>query len=225
MATHPTPDDHVLAGRPFPLGAHPEAGGVRFAVASSVAERVELCLIDDDLNERRIELTERTFGVWHGLVPGVTPGQKYGYRVHGPYEPKNGMRCNPHKLLVDPYARRISGTMTDMTAALGYADDPEGVEPSLVDSLGHVPLSVVTSPGGPDTGIKPDVPFEETVIYELHVKGFTQQHPDLPEALRGTYLGLAHPAVIEHLVRLGVTSVELLPVQTFSDEPSLVRTG
>jgi glycogen operon protein len=135
------------------------------------------------------------------------------------------MRCNPHKLLVDPYARRISGTMTDMEAALGYADDPEGVEPSTVDSLGHVPLSVVTSPGGPDTGIKPDVPFEETVIYELHVKGFTQQHPDLPEALRGTYLGLAHPAVIEHLVRLGVTTVELLPVQAFSDEPSLVRAG
>jgi isoamylase len=225
MATHPTPDTQVLAGRPFPLGAHPEAGGVRFAVASSVAERVELCLIDDDLNERRIELTERTFGVWHGLVPGVTPGQKYGYRVHGPYEPKNGLLCNPHKLLVDPYARRISGTLTDLAAALGYADDPEGVEPSAIDSLGHVPLSVVTSPGGPDTGVKPDVPFEETVIYELHVKGFTEQHPDLPEALRGTYLGLAHPAVIEHLVRLGVTTVELLPVQSFSDEPSLIRDG
>lgn len=225
MATHPTSDTQVLAGRPFPLGAHPEAGGVRFAVASSVAERVELCLIDDDLNERRIELTERTFGVWHGLVPGVTPGQKYGFRIHGPYEPKTGLRCNPNKLLVDPYARRISGTMTDMDAALGYADDPEGVEPSQVDSLGSVPLSVVTSPGGPDTGVKPEIPFEETVIYELHVKGFTQQHPDVPEPLRGTYLGLAHPAVIEHFVRLGVTSVELLPVQTFSDEPSLVRAG
>ena len=195
MATHPTPDTQVLAGRPFPLGAHPEAGGVRFAVASSVAERVELCLIDDDLNERRIELTERTFGVWHGLVPGVTPGQKYGFRVHGPYEPKTGMRCNPNKLLIDPYARRISGTMTNMEAALGYADDPEGVEPSQVDSLGSVPLSVVTSPGGPATGVKPEIPFEETVIYELHVKGFTAQHPDVPEPLRGTYLGLAHPAV------------------------------
>ena len=222
MATHPTTDAQVLAGRPFPLGAHPEAGGVRFAVASSVAERVELCLIDDEGAERRIELTERTFGVWHGLVPGVTPGQKYGFRVHGPYEPKTGLRCNPHKILVDPYARRISGTMTDMEAAYGYADDPEGVEPSTVDSLGSVPLSVVTSPGGPDTGVKPEIPFEETVVYELHVKGFTAQHPDVPEALRGTYLGLAHPAVIDHLVRLGVTSVELLPVQAFSDEPSLV---
>ncbi|RLV57354.1 glycogen debranching enzyme GlgX [Aeromicrobium phragmitis] len=222
---HPLPNAQVLAGRPFPLGAHPEAGGVRFAVASSVAERVELCLIDDDFTERRIELTERTFGVWHGLVPGVLPGQKYGYRIHGPYDPKSGLRCNPHKLLLDPYARRISGALTDLDAALGYAEDPEGPEPSSVDSLGHVPLSVVTSPGGPDTGAKPEVPFEETVIYELHVKGFTQQHPDVPEHLRGTYLGLAHPAVIEHLVRLGVTAVELLPVQSFSDEPALMRAG
>ena len=102
MATHPTPDSQVLPGRPFPLGAHPEAGGVRFAVASSVADRVELCLIDDDGAECRVDLTERTFGVWHGLVPGVTPGQKYGFRIHGPYEPKTGLRCNPQKLLVDP---------------------------------------------------------------------------------------------------------------------------
>ncbi|MRK01118.1 glycogen debranching protein GlgX [Aeromicrobium sp. S22] len=225
MATHPTSDVQVLAGRPFPLGAHPEAGGVRFAVASTVAERVEVCLVDDDLHERRIELTERTFGVWHGLVPGVTPGQKYGFRIHGPYDPEAGLRCNPAKLLVDPYARRISGTVTDMEAAYGYADEPDGPEPSVVDSLGSVPLSVVTSPGGPDTGVKPEVPFEETVIYELHVKGFTQQHPDLPEHLRGTYLGLAHPAVIDHLIRLGVTSVELLPVHAFADEPSLVRAG
>ena len=225
MATHPTPDTQVLAGRPFPLGAHPEAGGVRFAVASSIADRVELCLVDDDGTERRIDLTERTFGVWHGLVPGVLPGQKYGFRVHGPYEPKTGMRCNPHKILLDPYARRISGSLTDLEAAVGYADDPEGVEMSTVDSLGHVPLSVVTSPGGPDTGVKPEVPFEEAVVYELHVKGFTQQHPDVPEHLRGTYLGLAHPAVVDHLVRLGVTSVELLPVHAFTDEPALMRDG
>ncbi len=225
MATHPAADSRVLAGRPFPLGAHPEAGGVRFAVASRVAERVEVCLVDDDLNERRIELTERTFGVWHGLVPGVTPGQKYGFRVHGPYQPERGLRCNPHKILLDPYAKRISGAMTDMAAAYGYADDPDGNEPSTVDSLGSVPLSVVTSPGGPETGAKPETPFEETVVYELHVKGFTALHPDVPEALRGTYLGLAHPAVIEYLVRLGVTAVELLPVQSFSDEPALVRDG
>ncbi|WP_435156666.1 glycogen debranching protein GlgX [Amycolatopsis sacchari] len=226
MAIPPTEaDTGVLAGRPFPLGAHPEGGGVRFAVTSNVAEAVEVCLISDDGSERRVELTERTFGVWHGLVPGVTSGQKYGYRVHGPYAPQRGLRCNPAKLLVDPYATHITGALTDLDAALGYVGDPMHGRPSKVDSLGSVPLSVVGSHGGPDTGTKPDVPFEESVIYELHVKGFTQQHPFVPEHLRGTYLGIAHPVVIEHLVRLGVTAVELLPVHWFTEEPYLVRTG
>lgn len=219
------PDDHVLPGHPFPLGAHPEAGGVRFAVASSVAEGVELCLIGEDGSERRIELTERTFGIWHGIVPGVTPGQRYGYRVHGPYEPARGLRCNPAKLLVDPYARRISGTVGDLRATLGYDGDPMTGGPSTIDSLGHVPLSVVTAPGGVGTGTKPETPFEETVIYELHVRGFTELHPDVPPHQRGTYLGLAHPAVIDYLVRLGVTAVELLPVHTIADEPSLRKRG
>jgi glycogen operon protein len=225
MATRPASDARVLAGRPFPLGAHPEAGGVRFAVTSTVADAVEVCLIDEEGSERRIELTERTFGVWHGLVPGVTTGQRYGFRVHGPYDPSRGLRCNPAKLLVDPYATRISGQLTNLAPALGYVGDPSRGPASQVDSLGHVPLSVVSSPGGPDTGNRPEVPFEETVIYELHVKGFTQQHPDLPKSLRGTYLGMAHPVVIEHLVRLGVTTVELLPVQSFCDEPALLRAG
>ncbi|WP_199439216.1 glycogen debranching protein GlgX [Umezawaea beigongshangensis] len=225
MATRPASDTLVLAGRPFPLGAHPEAGGVRFAVTSAVADAVEVCLIGEDGAERRIELTERTFGVWHGLVPGATPGQRYGYRVHGPYDPSRGLRCNPNKLLVDPYATRITGSLTDLDAALGYVGDPMHGPASVVDSLGSVPLSVVSSPGGPDTGIKPEVPFEEAVIYELHVKGFTRLHPEVPPHLRGTYLGIAHPAAIEHLVRLGVTSVELLPVHAFADEPSLVRAG
>ncbi|MFD1146708.1 glycogen debranching protein GlgX [Saccharothrix hoggarensis] len=218
-------DSILLAGRPFPLGAHPEAGGVRFAVSAPPAHAVEVCLISEDGTEERVELTERTFGVWHGLISGVTPGQRYGYRVHGPYDPARGLRCNPAKLLVDPYATRITGALTDLDAALGYVGDPMLGAPSPVDSLGSVPLSVVTSPGGPDTGVKPDVPFEEAVIYELHVRGFTRQHPAVPEHQRGTYLGLAHPAVVEHLVRLGVTSVELLPVHAFLDEPSLVRDG
>jgi isoamylase len=216
------------AGGPFPLGAHPEAGGVRFAVASSVAEAVEVCLVDEsegELIERRVELTEHTFGIWHGVLPGVVPGQRYGYRVHGPYDPAFGPRCNPAKLLVDPYARRIAGTIDGIENALGYDGDPMTGPPSTVDSLGSVPLSVVTSPGGPDTGVAPDVPFEETVIYELHVRGFTKNHPEVPTHQRGTYLGLAHPAVIEHLVRLGVTAVELLPVHAISDEPPLLRTG
>ena len=224
MATRPASDTRVLAGRPFPLGAHSEAGGVRFAVTSAVADRVEVCLISEDGSEQRIELIERTFGVWHGLVPGVTPGQRYGYRVHGPYYPERGLRCNPAKLLVDPYARRITGRLTDMDAAVGYMGDPSGPE-SPTDSLGSVPLSVVSSPGGPDTGIKPETPFEESVFYELHVKGFTQRNQDIPEHLRGTYLGIAHPASIEHLVRLGVTGVELLPVQSYADEPSLIAAG
>lgn len=225
MATRPVAGTQVLPGRPFPLGAHPEAGGVRFAVASSVADAVEVCLISEDGAERRIELTERTFGVWHGLVPGVTTGQRYGYRVHGPYDPTRGLRCNPAKLLVDPYATRITGQVTNLSAARGYVGDPMRGPASTVDSLGSVPLSVVSSPGGPDVGIQPETPFEETVLYELHVKGFTQLHPEIPRRLRGTYLGVAHPAAIEHLVRLGVTAVELLPVQAFADEPAVLRSG
>jgi glycogen operon protein len=216
---------HVHPGRPFPLGAHPEAGGVRFAVASSIADAVDVCLIGEDGSEHRIGLTERTFGIWHGLVPGVTPGQRYGYRVYGPYDPPRGLRCNPAKLLVDPYATRITGTLTDLDAATGYWRDPMIGRPSHTDSLGHVPLSVVTSPGGPDTGTKPEIPFEETVIYELHVRGFTKLHPDVPEHQRGTYLGLTHPSVVDYLVRLGVTAVELLPVHTYVDEPALHGTG
>jgi isoamylase len=215
----------VLPGHPFPLGAHPEAGGVRFAVSSSVAEAVELCLIAEDGTERRVELTERTFGIWHGHVPGVTEGQRYGYRVHGRYEPRRGIRTNPAKLLIDPYARRVAGRLPALLPVLGYIGDPMTGTPSRGDSLGHVPLSVVTSPGGPHTGVKPDIPFEETVIYELHVRGFTKRHPDVPEHQRGTYLGLTHPSVLDYLVRLGVTAVELLPVQTFMDEPPLIRTG
>ncbi|WP_367136073.1 glycogen debranching protein GlgX [Saccharothrix sp. HUAS TT1] len=218
-------DSILLAGRPFPLGAHPEAGGVRFAVSAPPAHAVEVCLISEDGAEERVELTERTFGVWHGLVSGVTPGQRYGYRVHGPYDPSRGLRCNPAKLLIDPYATQITGTLSDLDAALGYVDDPMLGGPSPVDSLGSVPLSVVTSPGGPATGVKPEVPFEEAVIYELHVRGFTKLHPAVPEHQRGTYLGLAHPAVLEHLTRLGVTTVELLPVHAFVDEPSLIRDG
>jgi glycogen operon protein len=211
-------------GRPFPLGAHAEGGGVRFAVASSVAEGVEVCLLWPDGEEIRVPLTERTFGVWHGLVPGLGPGQRYGYRVHGPWDPVRGLFCNPAKLLVDPYARRVEGTVTNLEAALGYRGDPSGPR-SEIDSRGSVPVSVVTGPGGPDTGIRPDVPWEQTVIYELHVRGFTRTHPQVPPEHRGTYLGLAHPAVLCYLVDLGVTSVELMPVAAFCPEPPLLRAG
>jgi glycogen operon protein len=211
-------------GRPFPLGAHAEGGGVRFAVASSIAEAVEVCLISAEGEEQRVPLTEHTFRVWHGLLSGVGPGQRYGYRVHGPWDPRRGLLCNPAKLLVDPYARRIEGTVTDLRAALGYQGNPTG-PPCDIDSLGSVPVSVVTAPGGPDTGTLPDVPWEQTVIYELHVRGFTRTHPEVPPEHRGTYLGLAHPAVLGYLTELGVTAVELLPVAAFCSEPALLRAG
>ncbi|MGH3939186.1 MAG: glycogen debranching protein GlgX [Pseudonocardiaceae bacterium] len=211
-------------GRPFPLGAHPEGGGVRFAVASSIADAVEVCLLAPDGGEHRVPLTERTFGAWHGLVPGLSSGQRYGYRVHGPWNPTHGLYCNPAKLLLDPYARRIEGSLTDLHAALGYQGVPAGPR-SEVDSRGSVPISMVTAPGGPDTGIRPDVPWEQTVIYELHVRGFTRAHPEVPPEHRGTYLGLAHPSVLSYLTELGVTAVELLPVAAFCDEPALLRRG
>ncbi len=174
------------------------------------------------LSERRIELPERTFGVWHGHVPGIGPGQRYGYRVHGPYRPWDGLRANPAKILVDPYARRITGRVTDLDAARGWVDDPMTGDLSTIDSLGHVPLAVVTEPDGPAPAGRPDVPWSETVISELHVRGYTKLHPEVPPEHRGTYLGLAHPAVLDHLRRTGVTAVELLPVASIADEPPLL---
>ena len=210
----------------FPLGAHADAGGVRFAVASTSADAVEVCLVDGGaraLTERRVELIERTFGVWHGYLPRVGPGQRYGYRVHGPYRPWQGLRANPAKILVDPYARIVTGQVTDLHAARGWVDDPMTGPPSTLDSLGHVPLSVVAEPDEPASGPRPEVPWSETVIAELHVRGYTKCHPEVPPEHRGTYLGLAHPAVIAHLQQIGVTAVELLPVAAIADEPPLLR--
>ncbi len=209
----------------FPLGAHVEDGGVRFAVASTSADAVEVCLVDGgdgELVERRVALTEHTFGVWHGSIPDVQAGQRYGYRVHGPYRPWAGVRANPAKILVDPYARQIVGSVTDLDAARGWVDDPMIGVDSTVDSLGHVPLSVVTAPDVAAAEARPDTPWSEAVILEVHVRGWTKLHPDVPAEHRGTYLGMAHPAVIEHLKRLGVTAVELLPVTSIADEPPLL---
>jgi isoamylase len=212
----------------FPLGAHADASGVRFAVASTSADAVEVCLVDgpdDLLSERRVELTEHTFGVWHGHLPDVRPGQRYGYRVHGPYRPWDGIRANPAKILVDPYARQITGRVTDLLAARGWVHDPMAGTLSDVDSLGRVPLSVVPEPDRPFDGARPDVPWSETVVMELHVRGYTMCHPEVPVRHRGTYLGMAHPAVIEHLKRTGVTAVELLPVAAIAEEPPLLERG
>jgi isoamylase len=217
--------DRVLPGSPFPLGATPEAGGTNFAVASGVADSVTLCLFDGSGGETQLPLPSYDAGVWYGFVPGVGPGQAYGYRVTGPYEPARGLRCNPAKLLLDPYARAISGQVAFGPEVFGYAvDGPD--QPSALDSAGHVPRGLVVdeafdwTDGGPARRR-----YSDTIIYEVHVKGFTMRHPGVPAGLRGSYAGLAHEAAISHLVDLGVTAVELLPVHQSVPESFLVQRG
>jgi isoamylase len=209
------PNDAALPGRPFPLGATPVDGGTNVAVASEIAEGVELCLLDGG-EERRVDLLEYDAGVWHGFVPGMRPGDRYGFRVHGPYDPARGLRCNPAKLLLDPYAKAIEGHLTWDQRIFGHAFDrgPDAADGrDLSDSAPAMPHSVVVDPAfdwGGDAA--PGTSYADTVLYEVHVKGFTATHPDVPPELRGTYAGLAHPAAVGHLRRLGVTAVELLPV-------------
>ncbi len=216
----------VWPGAPYPLGASFDGAGTNFALFSSVAERVELCLLDDDGTETRVDLPEVDGLVWHAYLPDIGPGQRYGYRVHGPYDPASGHRCNPAKLLLDPYATAVDGTVSWDDAVFGHDhDDPDGPA-NATDSAPYVPVAVVTNPWFDWTDDhRPRTPLHRTVIYEVHVKGFTATHPDVPPALRGTYAGLAHPAVIDHLVRLGVTAVELLPTHQFVHDARLVEMG
>jgi glycogen operon protein len=215
----------VQPGSQFPLGATPTAAGTNFAVASGVADAVTLCLFDGAGRETRIPLPDYDAGVWHGFVPGVGPGQAYGYRVTGPYDPARGLRCNPAKLLLDPYARAISGEVTFGPEVLGYATDNPGA-PSTLDSAGHVPRSLVTDSQFAWTDARPvRRRYSDTIIYEVHVKGFTMRHPGVPAELRGTYAGLAHEAAVAHLVDLGVTAVELLPVHQSVPESFLPERG
>ena len=216
----------ALPGRPSPLGATPRDGGTNFAVASGVAEGVEVCLFGDASgDEVRVSLPDYDDGVWHGFVPGVGPGQAYGFRVRGPYDAARGLRCNPAKLLLDPYARALRGEVSYGPEVFDYSWDDHDA-PSSLDSAGHVPLSLVTEPGfdwGSDVPLQRD--YADTVLYEAHVKGFTMRHPDVPPELRGTYAGLAHEAVLEHLTGLGVTAVELLPVHEHVPEEFLLKRG
>jgi isoamylase len=216
---------YALPGRPSPLGATPRDGGVNFAVASSVAEAVEVCLVSDSGKESRFRLPDYDGGAWHGFVPGIGLGQAYGFRVHGPYDAARGLRCNPAKLLLDPYTRAVRGEISFGPAMFDYAwDDPDA--PSSLDSAGHVPLSLVTDDAfdwGSDT--PPWRDFADTIIYELHVKGFTMRHPDVPPELRGTYAGLAHEAVLGYLTDLGVTAVELLPVHQYVPDDFVLHRG
>ncbi len=203
-------------GTPFPLGAHWDGDGTNFALWSTTATAVTVCLFNGQ-HEVRIPLDESTYRVWHGYLPEVGPGQRYGYRVDGPYDPRRGLFHNPNKLLVDPYARALEGDFVDHPAT--YSDNP-------ADSAPYAPRSVIIHGAFPWGGdLPPRVPWADTVIYELHVKGFTYNHPGIPPELRGTYAGLAHPAAIDHLIRLGVTAVELLPIHQFVSEPHLQRRG
>ena len=215
----------IWPGNPYPLGATYDGAGVNFAIFSEVASRVELCLIDEEGAEKRIDLTEVDGYVWHAYLPGVLPGQRYGFRVHGPYEPHNGHRCNPSKLLLDPYAKAIDGQIDGHESLFSYRfSDPNAFNDQ--DSLGHTMLSVVVNPffdWGHDR--PPGREYHETVIYEMHVKGMTMLHPAIPEEIRGTYAAIAHPVIIEHLTKLGITAVELLPVHQFVNDSHLVAKG
>jgi isoamylase len=223
-ATGPAPPD-ARPGSQFPLGATVLTGGTNFAVASGVADGMVLCLFDAAGAETRIPLRDYDAGVWHAFVPGVGPGQAYGYRATGPYDPARGARCNPAKLLLDPYARAFSGTVREGPETAGQAaGDPD--VPSAADSSARVPRSLVVAAETADPRPRrPGHRYADTVIYELHVKGFTMRHPGVPPELRGTYAGLGHQAAIAHLVDLGVTAVELLPVHESVAESFLVQRG
>jgi len=216
----------VWPGRPLPLGATFDGNGTNFALFSEVAEQVELCLFDDDGTEHRTLLPEVTGFRWHGYMPGVRPGQRYGYRVTGPWAPERGHRCNRAKLLCDPYARAIEGQVSWNEAVYAHRfRDPAG-PPNEDDSAPYVPRCIVVDPAfdwGGDA--PPRTPLHETIIYEAHVKGFTMRHPEIPEGLRGTYEGLAHPAAVDHLRALGVTAIELMPVHQFVHDDRLVQHG
>jgi isoamylase len=220
----------VWPGRPFPLGPTWSGRGTNFSLFSEHAERVELCLFDKDDNETRIEVTERTAYNWHCYVPDVGPGQRYGYRVFGPYEPEDGHRFNPCKLLIDPYAKAIEGEIQwDKASTLPYIPDDTDVadlEADDEDDAEAIPKSLVIDPGFDWEGDRLlGTPWTETVIYEAHVKGFTKLHPEVREDLRGTYGGLASEPAIQYLKELGVTAVELLPVHQFFSEPALSERG
>ncbi|CCH53040.1 glycogen operon protein GlgX [Fibrisoma limi BUZ 3] len=221
----------VYPGEPFPLGATWKDDCVNFAIYAENAVGVDLCLFDAPDGETeplKIRMKERDHHVWHVCVPGLKPGQLYGYRMYGPYEPENGHRFNPHKLLLDPYAKAIGGTIEWDDALFGYeVGHPDGdLSFSDVDSAPFMPKAVVIDPDFDWEGDKPPkIPYHLSVIYETHVKGFTKLHPDIPKKIRGTYAGLAHPAAIDYLKKLGVTAVELMPVHQFVNDRHLKEKG
>ena len=216
---------HIWPGSPYPLGSTFDGGGTNFAIFSEVAEKIELCLVDETGVESRVALPERNGLVWHGYLPRVGPGQRYGYRVYGPYDPSAGLRCNPAKLLLDPYAKAIDGHNDWNEALFSYRfGDPDSYNDT--DSAPYAMTSVVINPYFDWAGDRPlRIPYNETVIYEAHVKGMTMRHPDIPKDVNGSYAGIAHPAMIRHLHELGVTAVELMPVHQFVHDSTLTEKG
>ncbi len=216
---------HTWPGTPYPLGATFDGSGTNFAIFSEAAERVVLCLFDEDGTETQVPMLEHDAYVWHAYLPQVQPGQRYGYRVHGEYDPANGKRCNPNKLLLDPYAKATTGDIDWAQPLFSYNfGDPDSRNDE--DSAPNMMKSVVINPffdWGGDR--QPRIPYNDSFIYEAHVKGLTQLHPDVPEDMRGTYAGVAHPAMIEHFKRLGVTAVELMPVHQFVHDSTLIEKG
>ena len=212
----------------FPLGATYDGAGVNFALFSQAAERVQLCLFDDDDNETRVEVTEQNSYVWHVYLPGIQPGQRYGYRIYGKYDPDNGDRCDPSKLLLDPYAKAIDG-MIDGDASLFSYDimdpaNPEGR--NTEDSAPHTMKSVVVNPFFDwNDDRRPNIDYNDSVIYEAHVRGMTNLNERVPAQIRGTYAGLAYPSVVSYLKKLGITALELMPVHQFIDDTMLREKG
>ncbi len=213
------------SGLSYPLGATAHGTGTNFAIASEVADWIEVCLFDAEGNEARVELPERTAHVFHGFLPDVGPGQRYGLRVHGPWDPAAGLRCNPAKLLLDPHATAIDGDVVWGESVFGHKFDDPSVR-NDDDSADAMPKCVITASDfdwGDDT--RPSVPLADSIIYETHVKGISMRHPDVPKEIAGTYAGLAHPAITGYLTDLGITSVELLPVHQFVQDSHLLEKG
>ena len=215
----------VWPGTPYPLGATYDGAGTNFAVFSEVAESVDLCLFDDDDVETVLTLPEYDAFVWHGYLPGISPGQRYGFRAHGPDDPAAGNRCNASKLLLDPYAKAVEGRVDWDESLFGYPfGNPDGH--NNADSAPHAMKSVVINPyfdWRSDHQLR--IPYHDSIIYEAHVKGMTIRHPDIPENIRGTYAGLAHPVMVDYLSKLGITAVELMPVHQFVTDSGLAEKG
>ncbi len=216
----------LLAGYPYPLGATFDGVGTNFSLFSEIAERVQLCLFDEGNKETRLDLEEVTGYCWHGYLPTVGPGQRYAYRVHGPWEPESGLRCNPSKLLLDPYAKAFSGQIKWDEAVFPYQFDTDSEERSDSDNSPFILRCVVHQPYFDWEGDRLlRIPWHESLIYETHVKGLTMNHPDVPAELRGTYAGLSHPAIIKYLTQLGITAIELMPIHQFVHDKGLIERG